>query len=78
MRSTRETQRELIAAMNLIGAHCDKLPEGWEIEIRIDNSEMSIVLLDPDGREVVDENDDSDLSSLEWFCEVAIEMEAIR
>ena len=78
MRSPHETQRELIAAMNLIGAHCEKLPEGWEIEITIDNSEMSIVLLDPDGDRTVDENNDRDFSALDSLCEMAIEMEAAR
>ena len=50
--------QQTVDAVNLLAAVADGLPEDWAIELRFENGECSITLLDPYGDEVDVYHDD--------------------
>ena len=69
------TQRALIDAVNLLARHCRQLPNSWTIQIEIDNSEVSILLIDPNGLTIDPETNDRNTSVVDHLCTMAIATE---
>ncbi|WP_417459079.1 hypothetical protein [Kordiimonas sp.] len=70
---TRNQSEELTAALNLIGDYCSRnLMDGWELKVRVSNSEMSCDLEDPDGDDVTDW-ESGDLNSVVDACDYSQE-----
>jgi hypothetical protein len=71
----KETQEKLTEAINLLCEHVKRrLVAGWEIRLRMDGSEASIELLNPDG-ESVDVYADRGISAIDEACVTAFEHE---
>lgn len=70
---------KLIEAVNRICLYVsDRLPDDWEIVLRMSNREATLELLDPEGMDQSDDVECGDGSALTAMCDYALDAEAAK
>lgn len=70
----KDIQKKLIESLNFVCEFVsEKLPEGWEIQLSIQNGEATASLLNIAGDEIEVTGSDFGISSIDEMCVTAIE-----